>query len=78
MNLNTFINDFIVFFHKENICFDSGNDKRIFDEIVTPICPQLSFLSTSATLSTQTQGKPSKSSVDDVKMNVDDRGGLCR
>ena len=49
-------------------------DDSIFDGIVSPICPQLVFISTLSTLSTLLPIKEEnkeKNSVDVVKMNVD-------
>ncbi|MBU4308333.1 MAG: hypothetical protein KJ566_00870 [Nanoarchaeota archaeon] len=53
-------------------------DKRIFDEIVSPISPQLAFTSTLSTLSTQTSVNDVESCVDVVKMNVDKKKEVCR
>jgi len=66
--------------HLKKIGFEKKRDgigtyiianKNIFDEIVSPICPQLAFISSYITLSTQDKGKEDKSSVDEVKISVD-------
>jgi len=46
-------------------------DKNIFNEIVSPICPNLVFLSTLSTLSTQQHTKQEKKSVDNVAISGD-------
>jgi hypothetical protein len=46
-------------------------NKTIFDEIVSPIAPQLAFISTPSTLSTPNKGKEVNNSVDEVKINED-------
>jgi len=66
--------------HLKKIGFEKGRDgngtyiianKTLFDEIVSPICPPLAFLSSSPTLSTQTSINDNKSSVDGVKISED-------
>jgi len=52
------------------------SNKGLYDEIVSPICPQLAFISTLSTLSTPYNINNNKKDVDSVKISVDDKKGV--
>lgn len=73
--------------HLKNLGFDKDRDGQgtyiisnleIFDEIVSPICPQLSFLSTSSTSSTQNKVNELNKSEDSVKIDEDKKNEIVK
>ncbi len=70
--------------HFKKMGFEKRRDKKgtyiianstIFDEIVSPLCPQLVFLSTPSTLSTSLRVNNIKKGVDKVKIGEDKKEG---